>query len=449
MRKRIFLFLIVVFTFLLASCGAKTFNVTFNSDGGTEVISQEVVKGEKLEIFNPPTKEGYEFSGWYNGEDSFDIKTPITSDLTLTAKWKVNEYVITFDYQNTGDNESRTIEFGSIINEPNEPNKKGFVFEGWYENLNSSNKWNFSKDTMPSKNITLFSKFRKMNPEELLFDYYVNVSTSGNWIYKEGDNYVKHSSTEVDLKYYKTGYYEYIFSSDLKLRIELKTSTIKVYDNDTYYSRDFLYKTYDFENLTISLADDYDEIFDSYYSNLMFNNTEWNTDMIDYYGYTLTVKDFNPNWETLENKTENRVAKVQKMYNYFKIYGEFDYDAEKGVSYSINDFYGENYDYYAFTMYSDGTLTLFTLQNGESALMTFKLNEDQQFFSVLYVKGYQGFDNDALLEKNKVTINFQVTDVPNNSISLYEGYAVELVNKIIDVFEDVIKNSGTSLIPLT
>ena len=37
-----------------------------------------------------PTKTGYAFAGWYTDEGlstAFDASTPITSDLTLYAKW--------------------------------------------------------------------------------------------------------------------------------------------------------------------------------------------------------------------------------------------------------------------------------------------------------------------------------------------------------------------------
>jgi uncharacterized repeat protein (TIGR02543 family) len=41
-------------------------------------------------VFEPrePQKEGYEFAGWYYGEEKFDFETKIKEDITLTAHWK-------------------------------------------------------------------------------------------------------------------------------------------------------------------------------------------------------------------------------------------------------------------------------------------------------------------------------------------------------------------------
>ena len=77
------------------------YTITFNSNGGTSVASQNVNAGEKLTEPTPaPTKEGFTFDGWY--EDStfskeFDFNTPITDSMTLYAKWIENKYTVTFD----------------------------------------------------------------------------------------------------------------------------------------------------------------------------------------------------------------------------------------------------------------------------------------------------------------------------------------------------------------
>ena len=77
------------------------YTITFNSNDGSSVESQNVNAGEKLTEPTPaPTKEGFTFDGWY--EDStfskkFDFNTPITDSMTLYAKWTENKYTLTFD----------------------------------------------------------------------------------------------------------------------------------------------------------------------------------------------------------------------------------------------------------------------------------------------------------------------------------------------------------------
>ena len=83
-----------------------THTVTFNSNGGTEIAPKEVVSGVKIKAPSTPTKDKYLFRGWY--EDStfskeFDFNTPITSDMTLYAKWgaanSINEIRLAGDFQ--------------------------------------------------------------------------------------------------------------------------------------------------------------------------------------------------------------------------------------------------------------------------------------------------------------------------------------------------------------
>ena len=77
------------------------YTITFNSNDGTLVPSQNVNAGEKLTELTPaPTREGFTFDGWY--EDStfstkFNFDTPITDNMTLYAKWTENKYTLTFD----------------------------------------------------------------------------------------------------------------------------------------------------------------------------------------------------------------------------------------------------------------------------------------------------------------------------------------------------------------
>lgn len=66
-----------------------TYTVTFDSDGGSEVPSQTVNSGSKATEPNDPTKEGFTFEGWVDGNgDPFDFDTLITSNITLYADWE-------------------------------------------------------------------------------------------------------------------------------------------------------------------------------------------------------------------------------------------------------------------------------------------------------------------------------------------------------------------------
>ncbi len=72
------------------STSSTYYTVTFDSNGGSEVESQKVAEGKTATVPNDPTKDGYEFFGWYysNGySQPFDFDQEITSDITIYAKW--------------------------------------------------------------------------------------------------------------------------------------------------------------------------------------------------------------------------------------------------------------------------------------------------------------------------------------------------------------------------
>ncbi|MBC1908167.1 LPXTG cell wall anchor domain-containing protein [Listeria innocua] len=49
-----------------------------------------------------------------------------------------------------------------LLAEPKEPNKTGYAFTGWYDAESGGNKWDFSIDKMPSKEMTLYARFNKL-----------------------------------------------------------------------------------------------------------------------------------------------------------------------------------------------------------------------------------------------------------------------------------------------
>ena len=74
---------------LYAGWDLITHTVSFDLDGGAgSAPDTVVVDGRTVSAPEDPTKEGFDFDGWYNGDKKFDFSTPITSDITLKAHWK-------------------------------------------------------------------------------------------------------------------------------------------------------------------------------------------------------------------------------------------------------------------------------------------------------------------------------------------------------------------------
>ena len=122
------------------------YTVTFQSEGGSEVASQ-------IRANTPadPTKEGYTFIGWYNGESEWNFETPVATDLTLTAKWQLNQYTITFDTAGGSEVPSITQDYGTAITPPAAPTRTGYTFVGWDRE---------SPTTMPAGDMTITARWQ-------------------------------------------------------------------------------------------------------------------------------------------------------------------------------------------------------------------------------------------------------------------------------------------------
>lgn len=70
---------------------SQLFKVTFDSDGGSSVANQYVIEGDKVEEPTDPTKEGYTFIKWMNGESEYDFDSEVEGHLSLKATWEAIE----------------------------------------------------------------------------------------------------------------------------------------------------------------------------------------------------------------------------------------------------------------------------------------------------------------------------------------------------------------------
>ncbi len=83
--------IIILILFLLKGCTKeKEYTVIFDANGGSHVESVTVKENETVKQPLNPTREGYQFVGWYLGEELFDFDTKITEDITLKANWDAN-----------------------------------------------------------------------------------------------------------------------------------------------------------------------------------------------------------------------------------------------------------------------------------------------------------------------------------------------------------------------
>ena len=110
----------------------KSYKVSFDTDGGTEVAEIVCNEGDILSLPTDPAKAHYTFDGWYTNaertpDSKFDAEKAISSDMTLYAKWQAVKYTVTFkaDGKQVGEALTYTVE-NKQITEPAVPEKIGY-----------------------------------------------------------------------------------------------------------------------------------------------------------------------------------------------------------------------------------------------------------------------------------------------------------------------------------
>ncbi len=116
----------------IQQAASPSLTVTFDSDGGTFVAAQSIRRGQSAALPAPPEKEGYLFSGWYRDNALFDFATPVMENMTLTARWIVRTFTVSFDKDNGTGVLLQTVNWGEHATVPLPPTKTGYVFLGWY-----------------------------------------------------------------------------------------------------------------------------------------------------------------------------------------------------------------------------------------------------------------------------------------------------------------------------
>ena len=143
---------------LYAKWAANTYTITFDTAGGSEVITKtiEVTYGEQFGDMPVPKREGYVFLGWYDalvggkcyGDSDGKSTSPYDKDVSITLYAQWAEAPSRMVYFNTcGGTMTGPVEvlhkLNTPIAKPDNPTKPGHTFNGWYTDSALTQAWNF------------------------------------------------------------------------------------------------------------------------------------------------------------------------------------------------------------------------------------------------------------------------------------------------------------------
>lgn len=136
------------------------YTITFNSNEGSEVSAITGDYSSEISAPSRPTKTGHTFRGWYSDEalqNTYTFSTMPAENITVYAKWSINQYTIRFDSNDGSEVSAITQKYASEVTAPANPTKETFAFVGWYIDEALQNAYTFS--TMQAANITLYAKW--------------------------------------------------------------------------------------------------------------------------------------------------------------------------------------------------------------------------------------------------------------------------------------------------
>ena len=123
------------------------YTITFDTAGGSEIASITQDYGTAITAPADPTREGYTFIGW----DREIPETMPAENITLKARWEINQYTITFDTAGGSEIAPITQDYGTQITTPEAPTREGYTFIGWDREIPT---------TMPAENMTVTAQWK-------------------------------------------------------------------------------------------------------------------------------------------------------------------------------------------------------------------------------------------------------------------------------------------------
>ena len=169
--------------------------ITFDSKGGSNVAPQFVRSGDSCAAPSAPTKPGYDFDGWYNGDTQFTFDRILDTDLILKAHWtekKDVQYTVIHWLENADDDEHSFKESESKIGTAgNQTAASAKSYEGFTAQA-------ITQETINGDSSTIVNVYYKRNVYTIKFYERIWESSWFSGSYKQGNEYTNY---RIEAKY--------------------------------------------------------------------------------------------------------------------------------------------------------------------------------------------------------------------------------------------------------
>lgn len=110
-------------------------------------------------------------------KDGTDTYAVTGNDVTVVVN---TNCTVTFDSAGGSEVKAQTVPYGEKIQEPETPVREGYTFVAWYKDLDKTEQWDFSADTV-KENMTLYAKWTEQSAPVVVPDTGDNAG-SNSWI---------------------------------------------------------------------------------------------------------------------------------------------------------------------------------------------------------------------------------------------------------------------------
>ena len=152
---------------LYASFTPEQYTVTLHGMGGAVSATTQTVGFQTTFKLPVPTRDGYEFLGWYDA-DATDARK-VTNEkgesispyawynsVNLYAHWDVKKFTVTFETDGGSAVASVKVPYNSNLTLPADPTKEGMLLDGWY---NKDFTESYTSSYKVTSDITLYAKW--------------------------------------------------------------------------------------------------------------------------------------------------------------------------------------------------------------------------------------------------------------------------------------------------
>jgi uncharacterized repeat protein (TIGR02543 family) len=192
---------------------------SFNSNGGSAVLRQQIGVGGKIIAPMIPERENYLFVCWCSDPaqtTEYNFNTIVTANMTLYAKWTQIANSVVFNSNGGSEVEPQTVQIGHYVIRPDDPEREGYTFIRWCNDPALTNGFIFNS-TEANTPLTIYAAWA-INSFSVVFN-----SNGGSAVPTQGIEYKQKAVYPVNPT--RSGYLFRRWCMDAELTSEFDFST--------------------------------------------------------------------------------------------------------------------------------------------------------------------------------------------------------------------------------